>query len=280
MAPGLVGVLWGVSNSSETGGFGRGDVLAPLIAGIVLLTPFAAWASRRKARALVDLRLLKHWPLASSSLLLFLSGITLYGAMLLVPLYFQELRGTTVLEVGLLLIPQGLGTLASRSLAGRLADIMGARWLVLAGFLIVLVGTLPFGFADAHTSEWWLMAALFVRGIGLGVVTIPLMALGFRGLERSEVPDASIITRIASQVGGSFGAAVLVVILAAASARASSTASLSDAFQRSFLWAIGFAGVGVLVSLALPGRLPGTTGTSTQASVATHGPARSAAEPR
>jgi EmrB/QacA subfamily drug resistance transporter len=256
MAPGLAGVLWGISNSGNEGGFGRADVLAPLIAGLVLLAAFVVWALRRKAHALIDVRLLKHWPLASSSLLLFLSGISLYGAMLLLPLYFQQLRGTTVLVAGLLLIPQGLGTLASRSLAGRLSDAMGARWLVVAGFLIVLLGTMPFAFADAHTNEWWLMAALFVRGLGLGVVTIPLMALGFRDLERSDVPDASIITRIASQVGGSFGAAVLVVILAGSAAGASSAAGLSSAFQQSFWWAIGFAAVGVLISLVLPGRPP------------------------
>ncbi|GAB3570617.1 MDR family MFS transporter [Spelaeicoccus albus] len=256
MSAGLVGVLWGISNSSRTGGFSRTDVATPLIAGLVLLIAFAAWALRRKASALVDVRLLKHWPLASSSILLFLSGITLYGAMLLLPLYFQELRGTTVLIAGLLLIPQGLGTLASRSIAGKLSDAMGARWLVVAGFLIALLGTLPFAYANAHTNEWWLMAALFIRGIGLGVVTIPLMALGFRGMERADVPDASIITRIATQVGGSFGAAVLVVILAGAAVGASSTASLTDAFQQAFWWATGFAGAGVLISLVLPGRLP------------------------
>lgn len=258
MAPGLVGVLWGISNSSKPGGFGRADVLAPLIVGLVLLVAFVAWALRRKAPALVDVRLLKHWPLASASLLLFLSGITLYGAMLVLPLYFQELRGTTVLMAGVLLIPQGLGTLATRSIAGRLSDAMGARWLVVAGFLIVLVGTLPFVAAGAHTNEWWLMSALFVRGAGLGVVTIPLMALGFRGLERSDVPDASIITRIATQVGGSFGAAVLVVILAGTALDASSAQSLAAAFHQSFWWAVGFAGVGVIISLGLPGKVPET----------------------
>lgn len=262
MAPGLVAILWGISNSSQTGGFGRADVLVPLIAGLVLMAGFAAWALRRQGSALVDVRLLKHWPLASTALLLFLSGITLYGAMILLPLYFQELRGTTVLMAGVLLIPQGLGTLASRALAGKLSDTMGARPLVLAGFLIVLLGTLPFGFADATTNEWWLMGALFVRGIGLGVVTIPLMALGYRGLERSAVPDASIITRIASQVGGSFGVAVLAVILVGAGPAASSTASLASGFQKSFWWATAFAGVGVLISLALPGRLPDATAAS------------------
>ncbi len=256
MAPGLVGVLWGLSNTSKTGGFGRADALAPLAVGLVLLGGFVAWALRRRARALVDLLLLKHWPLASSSLLLFLSGITLYGAMLLLPLYFQQLRGTTVLQAGLLLIPQGLGTLLSRSQAGRLSDTVGARWLVATGFTIVALGTLPFAFAGAHTSYLLLMAALLVRGIGLGAVTMPLMALGFRGLERSQVPDASIITRIAQQVGGSFGTAVLAVILTSTLTAATSPTALEGAFRQSFWWALGFTAIGILISLALPGRVP------------------------
>jgi EmrB/QacA subfamily drug resistance transporter len=254
MAPGLVGVLWGLSNTSAPGAFSRGDVLGPLVAGLVLLAAFVAWALRRRARALVDLLLLRHWPLASASLLLFLSGTTLYGAMLLMPLYFQELRGTTVLEAGLLLIPQGLGTLASRSVSGRLSDTVGARPLAVIGFLVVLVGTVPFAFADAQTNVWVLMAALLVRGVGLGTATVPLMALGFRGLARHEVPDASIITRIAQQVGGSFGTAVLAVVLTGATAAATSPTALAGAFQQSFWWAIGFTAAGVLVSLALPGQ--------------------------
>ena len=252
MAPGLVGVLWGLSNASSPGAFGRGDVLVPLALGLALLAAFGAWGLRRRSRALIDLMLLKHWPLASSSLLLFLSGVTLYGGMLLLPLYFQQLRGTTVLEAGLLLIPQGLGTLASRPFAGRLSDTMGARGLTMIGFLIVGIGTVPFAFAGAHSNEVVLMAALFVRGIGMGAVTVPLMALGFRGLAREQVPDASIITRIAQQVGGSFGTAVLAVVLGSALATAGSPAALQDAFRQSFWWAIGFTAAGLLVSLALP----------------------------
>ena len=258
MAPGLAAVLWGISNISRAGAFSRADVLAPLSAGVALLAAFAVWAGRRGKRALLDVRLLRHWPLASSALLLFLSGITLYGAMLLLPLYFQNLRGATVLVAGLLLIPQGLGTLAGRSLAGTLSDLMGARRLVASGFAIVLAATVPFALADAHTSQWWLMTALFARGVGLGVVTVPLMALGYRGLRSVQVPDASILTRISTQVGGAFGAALLVVILASAATGASSDAALTGAFQHAFWWATLFAGIGLAVSFALPGRVPVT----------------------
>ncbi len=256
MAPGLVGVLWGLSRASGAGGFGRADVLVPLAAGLALLGAFVAWALGRRADALVDLLLLKHWPLASSSLLLFLSGVTLYGAMLLLPLYFQQLRGTTVLQAGLLLIPQGLGTLASRTLAGRLSDTIGTRWLAVAGFTIVGLGTAPFALSGAHTSYLLLVAALLVRGFGLGAVTLPLMALGFRGLERSKVPDASIITRIAQQVGGSFGTAVLAVILTSTLTAAASPAALEGAFRTAFWWALGFAAAGILISLVLPATVP------------------------
>ncbi|MFC4243877.1 MDR family MFS transporter [Gryllotalpicola reticulitermitis] len=256
LAPGLVGILYGLSNTSGTGGFTRADVLWPLIGGVVLLLAFVLWALRRRTKALIDILLLRHWALSSSSVLLFLSGIGLYGAMLLLPLYFQQLRGMTPLDAGLLLIPQGVGTFLSRSIAGRLSDTMGARWLSVIGFAIVAVSTVPFAYAGGQTNEIWLMVALLVRGLGLGVVTVPLMALAFRGLERPEIPDASIISRIATQVGGAFGSAVLAVILAGALATATTAGGAAGAFQTAFWWSVGFSAVGVVLSLMLPGKPP------------------------
>lgn len=255
LAPGLVGVLFGLSNVSGPGGFDRVDVLAPLGIGLVLLAAFVWWVSGRRW-PLIDLRLLRHWPLASSSLLLFLAGLCLYGVMLLLPLYFQQVRQLTAMQAGLLLIPQGIGTLASRSIAGKLSDTMGARWLVVGGFAITGLGTLPFAGAGVSTDYWWLMVALLVRGFGLGAVTIPLMALAFRGLDRADVPDGSIISRIATQLGGSFGVAVLVAILGGGAGTAEGAEQAAGAFRQSFWWAVGFAAMGTLFALLLPGTVP------------------------
>lgn len=254
VSPGLVGVLYGLSRTSLAGGFGRTDVLVGLIGGLLLIAAFVVWALRRQAAALVNVRLLDHWPLASSSLLLFLSGIALYGAMLLLPLYYQQLRGMSALAAGLMLIPQGLGTFVSRSIAGRLSDTMGSRLLVLVGFAITALGTLPFAVAGAQTGEPLLLATLFVRGLGLGAVTIPLMALAFRGLERTDIPDASIISRIASQVGGAFGTGVLAVILQHGLVGIPTVAGAATAFQISFWWSIGFAALAAVLSLMLPSK--------------------------
>ncbi|CAN5396079.1 MDR family MFS transporter [soil metagenome] len=248
LSPGLVGILYGLSNAGKDGGFGRADVLAPLLVGLALIVAFVVYALRKGEGALVDVRLFRHRPVWSASVLLFLSGASLYGGMLLLPLYWQDVRGFDALGAGLLLAPQGIGTLFSRSLAGRLTDAIGARTVAIVGFVIVGLSTIPFAFATESTNQWLLVAVLVVRGLGLGTVMIPLMTVAYVGLERADVPHASILTRITQQVGGSFGVALLAVILEGAVAAGHGAA----AFDQAFWWAVGFTGVAVAVSFALP----------------------------
>lgn len=254
LSPGTVAVIYGLSNVNKDGGVGRVDVWLPLALGLLLVAGFTAWALRRRERALLDLRLLRHRPLAVSSLLLLLAGAALYGAMLLLPLFWQDLRGRDALGAGLLLIPQGVGNLLSRSLGGRGTDTVGPRLVAVVGFAITAVATVPFAFATAHTDEWWLMAVLLVRGFGLGLVLTPLMAVAYVGLDRAEMPDASIVTRIAQQLGGSLGTAVLAVVLESGVRVTHTPAALTSGFQHAFWWAVGATALGVVLSLLLPGR--------------------------
>jgi len=241
VTPGVVAVIYGLTNVTGDRGFGSTDVLVPLVAGLVLVAAFTGWALRRRERALVDVRVLRHRPLAVSTGLLFLTGAALYGAMLLLPLYWQAVRGEDALGAGLLLIPQGVGALATRSLAGRLTDAIGGRWVAVTGFAVLAVATLPFAYADAHTATWWLLLALLVRGLGFGAVVIPLMTLAYQGLAKDEMPDASILTRVSMQLGGSFGMAVLAVVLASA-----------GGFEHAFWWSVVLTAVAAALSLLVP----------------------------
>jgi EmrB/QacA subfamily drug resistance transporter len=244
LSPALVALLWGLSNVSGTGGFARADVVVPMAGGALLLLAFTLWAIRRRGSALVDLEVLRSRPTWAATALMFLSGASLYGAMLLLPLYWQEVRGEDALGAGLLLIPQGVGSLLSRTVATRLLERSGARWVSILGFVLVGVATVPFAFADPATPTWGLLAALFFRGLGLGLVMIPLMTVAFQGLAHDQVPHASIVTRIAQQIGGSVGVALLAVILATTS------------FHAAFWWTTGFTALAVLLAFALPTRNP------------------------
>jgi MFS family permease len=124
-----------------------------------------------------------------------------------------QARHDTALVAGLLMVPQGVGSLLPRTLAGKLTDKIGPRLVVLAGVALAAAGTIPFALAGLHTSYWLLGAALVVRGAGLGTATIAVMAGAFHGLSPAQVPHASSATRIVQFVGGSFGAAVLVAVI-------------------------------------------------------------------
>lgn len=256
ISPALVGVLYGLTNVSKDGGFGRTDVWLPVVAGAALLIAFVVNQLRRPDTGLVDVGLLKQRAVASSAAVLFLSGASLYGAMLLLPLFFQLLHGTDALTAALLLIPQGVGALLSRTLAGKFTDTMGARVVAIVGFLIMGAATIPFALADATTDQWWLMAVLLVRGFGMGAIMIPVMSVAFVGLDKPQVPHASIITRLAQQLGGAFGTAILAVILQSGTTGAQGQADLAHGFDQAFWWAVGFTVVAIAVCLALPGKPP------------------------
>ena len=251
LAPGIAALILGLSNAGAAAGFGHRDVIIPLAIGVVLLVAFCLYAVR-KTEPIANIRLFTHRSVGSSSLVLFFSGFTLYGAMLLLPLFYQEARGATALTAGIMLVPQGVGALLSRGLAGRLTDKIGGRPVAVVGFAIVAASTIPFCYADPKTSSWLLALWLLVRGFGLGAITISVTAVAYLGLDRAQIPHASVLTRTAQQIGGSFGTAVLAVILE--SAVTSHQGNLTAAFNIAFWWSVGFAALALVLCCWLPGR--------------------------
>ncbi|MET7395123.1 hypothetical protein ABZS66_16705 [Dactylosporangium sp. NPDC005572] len=98
------------------------------------------------------------------------------------------------------------------------------------------------------------MAVLLVRGFGQGMVTVPLTSAAYVGLSGPQIADVSIIGRTAQQLGGSFGTAVLAVILQANLGNQGASASVANALDTSFWWAVAFTAAAVVLALILPGR--------------------------
>lgn len=174
----------------------------------------------------------------------------MFGAMLL-PLHYEQLRGRSVVAAGLLLGPQGLGSLLARG-AGGLTDRIGSRPVVLVGTALTALGTLPFAYGGAHANGLVLATALVVRGAGLSAANMAVMVGAFRDLTPAQIPHASSTTRIMQQVGGSFGAAVLAVILQGQLADHSGVAGEAAAFGHTFAWALSFTALALLPALFLP----------------------------
>lgn len=246
LAPGLALLLFGLSRCGHSDST---SVTAGTISvGVVLIIGFALWALRRGDRALITIALFARRSVGSASLMMFLTGVTLYGAMFLLPLYWQLLRGESALGAALLLIPQGVGSLLTRLFIGKLTERFGAPLVCLAAFVIAVIGTVPFAVADESTNTWLLGAALFIRGIGMGAVMVPIIASAYVGLEPSSIAHASMQTRIMQQVGGAFGTAIGAVLLQALA----STAHPEHAFQGAFWVFTALGAVAAAASFLLP----------------------------
>jgi EmrB/QacA subfamily drug resistance transporter len=254
LSPGVGLVIYGLAQAAGPHGFAGTRAWPALAAGLACTGAFVRHALRKRERPLIDVRVLRVRSFAAATTVVFLAGLSVYGPLLLFALYYQQVQGKSVLATGLLLAPQGIGSLLPRGIAGKVADFTGARPVVLTGLVLTLLGTLPFAWAGPATSQWLLAGALFVRGAGLSAVTIAVVTGAFKNISPAEVPDANAAIRIVQQVGGSFGAAVLAVILASEllSHHALTGAARGLAFDTAFWWAAGLTALTMLPALLLP----------------------------
>src|SRR4051794_12483589 len=121
MSPGLALFLYGVSSIPAEGKVGTPKVLLPALIGLALVVSFVFYSFKPK-HPLLDLRLFRNRNLAISILTMFLFAVAFFGGLLLVPTYFQQIRGESVLRAGLLVAPQGIGAMLTMPIAGTLSD--------------------------------------------------------------------------------------------------------------------------------------------------------------
>ncbi len=231
LSPALAALVYGCSERR----------VALVAAGALLLAGYGVHAARGGGRVpLIDVGMFARRGFAAATASSFLLGGSLYSAMLLLPLYFQQVRGADAMSAGLMLAPQAAGTAAVSLLTGRITDRVGPRPLMLCGLALALLGTVPLALLGhgPDPAPWLMATALVIRGAGLGLALVPGMSAVFVSVSRSDVPRAAGTVNVLNRLGGSLGTAVLTGILerSMASGRAPSAA-----FGTAFLWSCGLA---------------------------------------
>jgi EmrB/QacA subfamily drug resistance transporter len=253
LATGMPAITYGLAEVGTTGGFSSPKVVAPILVGIGLVVGFVFHALRAE-HPLLDVRLYRRRTFASASITTFCLGAALFGAMILMPLYYQQVRGESVLLTGLLVGPQGLGAALVLPLSGKLTDRFGGGPLALFGVIVTCIATIPFGLVGPHTSILWLSVSLFVRGIGIGFAFVPAMAAAFAALRPEELADATPQMNVLQRVGGSIGTAVLAVVLQRSLSSAGhppSPTGAAGAFGTAFWWGLGIAAIAIIPCVVL-----------------------------
>ncbi|HSZ39068.1 MAG TPA: MDR family MFS transporter [Trebonia sp.] len=266
LSPGLASMVYGLSKAGDD----NTQLVIWLAAGAILTAAFAVHALRVRA-PLVSVRAFARRAFGSSSAAMFIYSGALFGFMVVIPVYFQVVRGESPLRAGLLLAPLGLGAIITMSLSGRLSDKIAARWIVMTGMLIVAAGAVVFTQIHVSTSLAILAGALLVAGLGHGAVLPPAMGSSYQGMPEPEIPAATATYNVVIRVGSSFGTAALAVVLQqairnripGASGGLSGAAGLhgphvlselTSAFGVSFWWVAALAAFAVIPAAFIPGR--------------------------
>ena len=228
-----------------------------LASGVLLLVAFLVHSGRKGKHALVDIQLFRERNFSAAAMTQFLSNAVIYGGQVLMPLYLLMAKGLTPSQTGLLIAPAGLGMIFGYPLVGKLTAQYGPRKLSSFGCVVAFAGTLPFafaGFQQAGTALFCL--ALFVRGFGMGCITIPSIAAAYSHIEREDIPVATTAINICQRIGGPAATTALAVYLhVMLSGHTDVAASTGPAFVATFRLLCVMHALNLVSALRLPAQV-------------------------
>lgn len=260
LSPGIAGLVFGISSVHTLHDISSAKVLISVIGGVVLIVAFVL-RSLHHDSPLLDIRLFRNRTFASGSITTFALGMATFGAAILLPLYFQQVRGEGVLDSGLLTASQAGGMAISMSLSGSLADRIGAGWVVPGGLLFTIAATFGLTTIGSTTSLVEIDVFLFILGIGLGASMMPTMSAAYATLSADKVSGATTELQIVQRVGSSIGSALFVVVLAqrlahsapaAGASRAAVAHAAGGAYAGAFWWGVVLSALALIPAFALP----------------------------
>ncbi|HJQ05885.1 MAG TPA: DHA2 family efflux MFS transporter permease subunit [Nocardioides sp.] len=185
-----------------------------IAAGAVVIATFVGyqlWLQRGRT-PLLDLRTLKHGTYTKSLVLMAAAFMGFFGSMILLPMYFQNVRGLTPLQSGLMVMPGGLamGLLGPR--VGKLFDKVGTRPLVIPGSIAMVALIFALSQVTVSTPYWLLIVIHVALMASLAAIFTPVFSVGLGGLPPQLYSHGSSLLGALQQVAGAVGAAMLAVI--------------------------------------------------------------------
>ncbi len=214
LALGSTGLIYGLMKGSDNAShFFNSPMLLFSSLGLLVFIIYGIYNHLKDNETVLPLHFFKVKNFTAANIAVFLAGIASNGPMLLLPLFFQNTRSLSTIEAALMLIPQGIGMLIARPLLGKAIDRFGARPVVLVSLFITLLGTFPLVIAGDSTNLYWIGLVLFVRGIGVGGLIMPMMTDIFIGLKSKDIAAASVGNRIIQNLGSSFGSAIISAVV-------------------------------------------------------------------
>jgi EmrB/QacA subfamily drug resistance transporter len=210
--PAVVALMYAVDRSTDLG-WGSALVVSLLAASAALMGVFVLRQLRAR-EPLLQLSLFRDRTFSWAMALSFVVVTAMFGTMLLLPLYLQEVHGYDAIETGLLLLPQAAMAAVSMPLGGFLTDRIGPKWVVATGMILLTLGSVVLAQIHYDSSNWLVIGSLMLRGFAMGFAMMPTMSAALARVPRRYASRASSITNTLQRLSSSVGIAILVTVLA------------------------------------------------------------------
>jgi MFS transporter, DHA2 family, multidrug resistance protein len=177
---------------------------------------FFIWREMTYEFPIVNLKVLKDGNLRVGTIMCFILGFGLYGSTFIIPIYTQAILGWTATDAGLLLIPSSLTTAFMMPIIGKMIQRgIPQAYMVAVGFFIFFIFCFWMqNIMTPNTGTEHMFWPLIMRGLGLGLLFVPITTLSLSTLSGKSIGEGAAFTGMMRQLGGSFGIAIITTFIA------------------------------------------------------------------
>lgn len=211
-----VGSLQYVLEKGQEEDWFNDEIIVILSVTTVFAFFFFIWREWTYKNPIVNLRVLANGNLRVGTVLSFILGFGLYGSTFIIPLYTQATLGWTATQSGMLMVPAAIVTAMMMPIVGQLLQRgVKQQYLVAIGMIFFFVYSYwGYLILTPDTGKDAFFSMLIVRGIGLGLLFVPITTLALSTLKGREIGEGAAFTGMMRQLGGSFGVAVITTFIA------------------------------------------------------------------
>ena len=208
----LILALTNGNASWNTGGWSSNFILSCLA---LALTGFVVFliAEFTVKHPLIDLSLFKNHNFTLANIVLFIFGLGMFGSTFLLPLFLQNMLGYTAFQAGLLFLPVGLLQGFFAPIAGILSDRFNPKIPAIVGVVLMALSFWQNHFLSLFSEQSRILLALYIRGLGMGLLFTPLSTMALKEIPRQKMAQASGLYNVIRQIGGSLGVTFFGTIL-------------------------------------------------------------------
>ena len=212
----FVGSLQYVLEKGHDDDWFNDNTIITLTVTAILGAFFFIWRETSFRNPVVKLKVLRNGNLRVGTILSFIMGFGLYGSTFIIPLYTQATLGWTATQSGLLLIPSALTTAFMMPIIGQLLQRGVKQQYMVALGMLIFFGFCFWGYkiltpSTSQSAFFWM---LILRGLGMGLLFIPITTMSLSTLKGREIGEGAAFTGMMRQLGGSFGIAVITTFMA------------------------------------------------------------------